>query len=127
EATEIAPHQQVDALVEVELRLRTEPVLGGGEQVGAAPFPGAGRWHPDQVDPQADPTAKSRADQFVDLQLPDRAALGDGRAHLLGGGGQLRLTGVALGRPQKLPPAVRADRTREWPVVVAGDEVDGGA
>jgi hypothetical protein len=55
-----------------EVGLRTDPVLGESEEVGAPPLPGAGRRHAHEVDP--DPDARDPQACVEDLLLAPRPA-----------------------------------------------------
>src|SRR5947207_6901650 len=61
EGSEVALHETLEALC-LRRVVRADPVLGGGEQVGASPLPGPGRRNTDEVEPQSDVSRRQQLD-----------------------------------------------------------------
>ncbi len=125
EAGEVAPDELSRGVDRAELRRRADPVLGGGEEVGAAALPRSRGRDADEVDPLADAEGVRLADERVELVAPDRlAGLGEMITHARGELEHLRLIRAAAhaAQPQRAPR--RAGAERERPEVGLGDEVD---
>jgi hypothetical protein len=113
------------ALVVVSGR-RRDPVLGIGEQVGAAALPRPRRRRADEVDPHPDAARDRLSDQRLDPHVTQRTAVGTGKGDAQPLGRRPHL-GIRR-RAGRHPPPPRAPRGAhpigERPVVARRDEVD---
>ena len=128
EPAQVLTHHLDPGVSFAELRLRADPALGVGEQVGAAAIPGARRRNPHQLEPEAEAvdTTRALADELVNLGPAQRLA-GEPRFDPAGRGGHLASGRLSAQVAQPPLSSLTPDTDRERPPLRGGEQMDGGA